>query len=117
MTDDVARERAADRLAALREADERLVQALESTTAGAARIPGPPSIRSHWRFQQPDRGSPPAAADGADASRCRGEPKRERACNMLADAKIDTMVAHLLGKPGWDGMFHAAAVSGGGDCS
>jgi hypothetical protein len=30
---------------------------------------------------------------------------------------IDTMVAHLLGKPGWDGMFHAAAVSGGGDCS
>ena len=30
---------------------------------------------------------------------------------------IDTMVAHLLGKPGWDGMFHAAAVSGRGDCS
>jgi hypothetical protein len=37
---------------------------------------------------------------------------------MLADAKmIDTMVAHLYGTPGWDGMFHAAAVSGGGDCS
>jgi hypothetical protein len=37
---------------------------------------------------------------------------------MLHDATmIDTMVAHLLGKPGWDGMFHAAAVSGGGDCS
>jgi hypothetical protein len=30
---------------------------------------------------------------------------------------IDTMAAHVLGKPGWDGMFHAAAVSGGGDCS
>lgn len=40
MTDDAARERVADRLAALREADERLVQALESTTAGASRIPG-----------------------------------------------------------------------------
>ena len=40
------------------------------------------------------------------------------ACNMLHDSKmVDTMVAHLLGKPGWDGMFHAAAVSGGGDCS
>jgi hypothetical protein len=40
MTDDAARERVAERLAALREADERLVQALESTTAGASRIPG-----------------------------------------------------------------------------
>jgi hypothetical protein len=40
------------------------------------------------------------------------------ACNMLHDSTmIDTMVAHLVGKPGWDGMFHAAAVSGGGDCS
>jgi hypothetical protein len=40
------------------------------------------------------------------------------ACNMLHDSKmIDTMVAHLVGKPGWDGMFHATAVSGGGDCS
>ena len=40
------------------------------------------------------------------------------ACNMLHDSKmIDTMVAHLYGTPGWDGMFHAAAVSGGGDCS
>lgn len=40
------------------------------------------------------------------------------ACNMLHDSKmIDTMVAHLLGKPGWDGMFRATAVSGGGDCS
>jgi hypothetical protein len=37
---------------------------------------------------------------------------------MLHDSTmIDTMVAHLLGQPGWDGMFHAAAVSGGGDCS
>jgi hypothetical protein len=37
---------------------------------------------------------------------------------MLHDSKmIDTMVAHLIGKPAWDGMFHAAAVSGGGDCS
>jgi hypothetical protein len=45
-------------------------------------------------------------------------PARVGACNMLADAKmIDTMVAHLYGTPGWDGMFHAAAVSGGGDCS
>ena len=43
---------------------------------------------------------------------------RVGACNMLADAKmVDTMVAHLYGKPGWDGMFHAADVSGGGDCS
>jgi hypothetical protein len=40
------------------------------------------------------------------------------ACNMLHDAKmVDTMVAHLVGTPGWDGMFHGAAVSGGGDCS
>ena len=40
------------------------------------------------------------------------------ACNMLHDsAMIDTMVAHLLGSPGWDGMFRAAAGSGGGDCS
>jgi hypothetical protein len=40
------------------------------------------------------------------------------ACNMLHDSTmIDTMVAHLLGQPGWDGMFHAADVSGGGDCS
>jgi len=45
-------------------------------------------------------------------------PPHVGACNMLADAKmIDTMVAHLVGTPGWDGMFHAAAVSGGGDCS
>jgi hypothetical protein len=45
-------------------------------------------------------------------------PAQVGACNMLADAKmIDTMVAHLYGTPGWDGMFHAAAVSGGGDCS
>jgi hypothetical protein len=45
-------------------------------------------------------------------------PAYAGACNMLHDSKmIDTMVAHLLGKPGWDGMFHAAAVSGGGDCS
>jgi hypothetical protein len=34
-----------------------------------------------------------------------------------ASTMIDTMAAHVLGKPGWDGMFHAAAVSGGGDCS
>jgi hypothetical protein len=40
------------------------------------------------------------------------------ACNMLHDSTmIDTMVAHLLGKPGWDGMFRAGAASGGGDCS
>ena len=40
------------------------------------------------------------------------------ACNMLHDAKMfDTMVAHLIGKPGWDGMFRAVTVSGGGDCS
>jgi len=40
------------------------------------------------------------------------------ACNMLRDSTMfDTMVAHLLGKPGWDGMFHAVAVSGGGNCS
>ena len=40
------------------------------------------------------------------------------ACNMLHDAKmIDTMVAHLIDTPAWDAMFHAAAVSGGGDCS
>jgi hypothetical protein len=40
------------------------------------------------------------------------------ACNMLHDSKMfDTMVAHLVGSPGWDGMFHAAAASGGGDCS
>jgi hypothetical protein len=37
---------------------------------------------------------------------------------MLHDSTmIDTMVAHLVGKPAWDGMFNAAAVSGGGDCS
>lgn len=29
----------------------------------------------------------------------------------------DRLAAHLVGTPGWDGMFHAAAVSGGGDCS
>jgi len=63
MTDDVARERVADRLAALREADEGLVQALGSTTAGAARIPGPPSIRSQWRFS--------TARSRVSASRCR----------------------------------------------
>ena len=40
------------------------------------------------------------------------------ACNMLHDSTmIDTMVAHLFGKQAWDGMFNAAAVSGGGDCS
>ena len=45
-------------------------------------------------------------------------PTYEGACNMLHDSKmIDTMLAHLVGKPAWDGMFHAAAVSGGGDCS
>jgi hypothetical protein len=45
-------------------------------------------------------------------------PAYAGACNMLHDSKmIDTMVAHLIGKPAWDGMFHAAAVSGGGDCS
>jgi hypothetical protein len=45
-------------------------------------------------------------------------PAYAGACNMLADSKmIDTMVAHLVGTPGWDGMFNAAAVSGGGDCS
>jgi hypothetical protein len=45
-------------------------------------------------------------------------PASVGACNMLHDSKmIDTMVAHLIGKPGWDGMFHGAAVSGGGDCS
>jgi len=30
---------------------------------------------------------------------------------------IDTVGAHLLSEPGWDGMFHTAAVSGGGECS
>jgi hypothetical protein len=30
---------------------------------------------------------------------------------------IHTVVAQLLGEPGWDGMFHAAAVSGGSECS
>ena len=45
-------------------------------------------------------------------------PAYAGACNMLHDSTmIDTMVAHLVGKPAWDGMFHAAAVSGGGDCS
>jgi hypothetical protein len=45
-------------------------------------------------------------------------PAYAGACNMLADAKMfDTMVAHLIGSPGWDGMFHAVAVSGGGTCS
>jgi hypothetical protein len=45
-------------------------------------------------------------------------PAYAGACNMLHDSTmIETMVAHLLGSPGWDGMFHAAAVSGGGDCS
>jgi hypothetical protein len=45
-------------------------------------------------------------------------PAYTGACNMLADAKMfDTMVAHLVGTPGWDGMFHAVAVSGGGTCS
>ena len=30
---------------------------------------------------------------------------------------IDTVGAHLLSEPGWDGMFHTAAISGGGECS
>jgi hypothetical protein len=34
---------------------------------------------------------------------------RERVADWLAE--------HLVGTPGWDGMFHAAAVSGGCDCS
>jgi hypothetical protein len=39
MSDDAARTRVAERLAALRKADERLLQTLEATTAGASRIP------------------------------------------------------------------------------
>jgi len=54
----------------------------------------------------------------ADSALADQGPAYAGACNMLHDSTmIDTMVAHLLGKPGWDGMFHAAAVSGGGDCS
>ena len=45
-------------------------------------------------------------------------PEYVGACNMLHDSTmIDTMVAHLVDTPGWDGMFNAAAASGGGDCS
>jgi hypothetical protein len=46
--------------------------------------------------------APPAAAAGLTAILPCG-------CTM-----IDTMLAHVLGEPGRDGIFHAAAVSGGG---
>jgi hypothetical protein len=37
--------------------------------------------------------------------------------DVARERVADRLAAHLVGTPGWDGMFHAAAVSGGGDCS